>query len=127
MNPPDDFSHPYDTPISSGLRFLTELIDWVAGPWALSLISGWLVVPSVVVLVGLPSVFSTRNDKRQVVVATPGPIRVGIELLLYVVALIAPWLVWPPAVSCVAAGVVVASLVAGIPRTMWLMRGAPID
>ena len=127
MTSPDDFRHPYDTLISSGLRFLTELIAWVAGPWALSLVSGWLVLPAVAVLLGLPSVFSTRNDKRQVVVSTPGPIRVGIELLLYAVALIAPWFVWPPAVSGVAAGVVVASLVAGISRTIWLMRGAPID
>jgi len=127
MTSPDDFRHPYDTLISSGLRFLTELIAWVAGPWALSLVSGWLVLPAVAVLLGLPSVFSTRNDKRQVVVSTPGPIRVGIELLLYAVALIAPWVVWPPAVSGVAAGVVVASLVAGISRTIWLMRGAPID
>ena len=127
MTPPDDFRHPYDTPITSGLRFLTELIAWVAGPWALSLVSGWLVLPAVAVLVGLPSVFSTRNDKRQVVVGTPGPIRLGIELLLYSVALIAPWFVWPPAVSGVAAGIAFVSLVAGIPRTMWLMRGAPID
>lgn len=127
MTPPDDFRHPYDTPITSSLRFLTELIAWVAGPWALSLVSGWLVLPAVAVLMGLPSAFSTRNDKRQVVVTTPGPIRVGIELLLYVVALIAPWFVWPPAVSGVAAGIVFASLVAGIPRTMWLMRGAPDD
>ena len=123
----DDFHHPYDTPVSSGLRFLTELIAWIAGPWAISQVSPWLVLPTLVLLVGLPSVFSTRNDKRQVVVPTPGPLRVGLELLLYVVALVAPWFVWPAAVSGVAAGIAIASLTAGIARTLWLMRGAPMS
>ncbi|MFC1531216.1 hypothetical protein ACFL5T_03125 [Gemmatimonadota bacterium] len=125
MNPPDDFHHPYDTLVSSSLRSLTELIAWIAGPWAISQVSPWLVLPSLVLLVGLPSVFSTRNDKRQVVVPIPGPVRVGLELLLYVVALVAPWFVWPAVVSGVAAGVVIASLTAGTTRILWLMRGAP--
>ncbi len=75
-----DFSHPYDTRLSSSLRFVSELIAWVAGPWAISTISAWLVVPALALLVGLPSIFSTRNDKRQVVGSTPGPVRVGLEL-----------------------------------------------
>ena len=71
------------------MRFLSELIAWIAGPWAVSLVSSWLVLPAIVVLVGLPSVFSTPNDKRNVVVSTPGLMRVGIELLLYSVAIVA--------------------------------------
>ena len=86
-----------------------------------------MVVPALALLVGLPSLFSTRNDKRQVVVSTPGPVRVGLELVLYLVAAVAPWFVWPPAVAWVALGVVVASLAAGIPRLMWLLRGAPSE
>jgi len=124
---PDDFHHPYDTPVSSGLRFLTELIAWVAGPWALSLVSQLLVLPALVLLVGLPSVFSTRNDKRKVVISTPGSVRAGLELLLYLVALVAPWFVWPAAVSGLAVGIVIASLGAGIPRIKWLLRGAPVS
>ena len=127
MNPPDDFRHPYDTLVSSSLRSLTELIAWIAGPWAISQMSPWLVLPTLVLLVGLPSVFSTRNDKRQVVVPIPGPVRVGLELLLYVVALVAPWFVWPAVVSGVAAGVVIASLGAGLPRVKWLLHGAPMS
>jgi hypothetical protein len=122
-----DFSHPYDTPVSSSLRFLTELIAWVAGPWAIGTMSAWLVVPALALLVGLPSIFSTRNDKRQVIVSTPGPARVGLELVLYVVAAVAPWFVWPAAVAWVALGIVVASLVAGMPRIMWLLKGAPAE
>ncbi len=121
----DDFHHPRDTLLSSALRFLSELIAWVAGPWAVAQWSPWLVIPVLVVLVGLPSVFSTPNDKRNVVVGTPGPVRVGLELLLYAVALVAPWFVWPTAVAGLAAVLVVASLAADLPRFAWLMRGAP--
>ncbi len=121
----DDFRHPYDTLLSSSLRFLSELIAWVAGPWAVALFSTWLVLPVLALLVVLPAVFSTRNDKRTIVVSTPGPVRVALELLLYLVAATAPWFVWPTAVSGMAVGIVVASFLTGIPRMMWLVRGAP--
>lgn len=122
---PEEFHHPYDTVVSASLRFLSEIIAWVAGPWAIGLFSKWLVLPALIVLVGLPAVFSTHNDKRNVVVSTPGPIRIVLELLLYSVAIVAPWFVWPAALSGLAAGIAVASLAAGIPRLQWLMKGAP--
>ena len=121
----DDFRHPYDSLVSSSLRFLSELIAWVAGPWAVALFSTWLVLPALALLVALPAVFSTRNDKRTIVVSTPGPVRVALEVLLYTVAVIAPLFVWPNAVSVMAIGIVVASFLTGIPRMMWLVRGAP--
>ena len=120
------FSHPYDTAISSGLRFLSELIAWVAGPWAAAIYSNWLVIPALILLVGLPSVFSTTNDKKTVVVPTPGPIRVVIEFFLFSVAAVAPWYVCSPTISVVAVGIVVATILAGTPRIGWLLRGAPI-
>lgn len=119
-------NHPHDTVLSSGLRFLTEVIAWVAGPWAASLYSNWLVVPTIVLLVGLPSIFSTTNDKNTVVVPTPGGIRVVIEFLLYSVAAVAPWFVWPPLVAAVAATIVFATTITGNARTRWLLRGAPL-
>lgn len=119
------FHHPHDTPLSAGFRFLTELIAWVAGPWMASLWSSWLIVPAVVLLVGLPAVFSTPRDKNQVIVRTPGPIRVGIELLLYGVAAVAPWFVWSPAWAGVATAIVVIAIVTGVPRMLWLFKGAP--
>ena len=121
----DDFHHPYDTFVSSSLRFVSELIAWIAGPWALSLFSNWLIFPTLTLLVAVPAIFSTRNDKRKIVISTPGPVRVGLELSLYTVAVVAPWFVWSTAVSGVAVGIVIASLVAGFPRFMWLVRGAP--
>ena len=122
---PEEFHHPCDTVASASLRFLSEIIAWVAGPWAIGLFSKWLVLPALIVLVALPAVFSTHNDKRNVVVSTPGPIRIVLELLLYSVAIVAPWFVWPAALSGLAAGIAVASLAAGIPRFLWLMKGAP--
>ncbi len=118
-------NHPYDTVLSSGLRFLTELIAWVAGPWAASLYSNWLVVPAIVLLIGLPSIFSTTNDKNTVVVPTPGGIRVVIEFFLFSVAAVAPWFVWSPGIAAAAAIIVLATIVTGAARTRWLLRGAP--
>ena len=115
-------NHPHDTVLSSGLRFLTEVIAWVAGPWAASLYSNWLIVPTIMLVVGLPSVFSTPGDKNMVLVPTPGGVRVVIEFLLYAVAAIAPWFVWPPVVAAVAGIIVVATIITGAARTRWLLR-----
>ena len=118
-------NHPHDTVLSSGLRFLAELIAWIAGPWAASLYSNWLVVLAAVLLIGLPSIFSTPNDKNTVIVPTPGGIRVVIEYLLYSVATVAPWFVWSPGIAGAAATIVFAAIITGIARTRWLLRGAP--
>jgi len=125
MSKQNAFDHPFDTPLSSGLRFLVELIAWVAGPWAANRESIWLAIPVLALLVGLPSVFSTPGDKRQVIVATPGPLRVPLELVLHVVAVACAWVVWPAWLAAIATLVVIAAAVAGIPRTRWLLRGAP--
>lgn len=90
----------------------------------MALWSRWLVLPALILLVGLPSVFSTPNDKNKVVVPTPGNIRVAIEFFLYSVAVIAPWFVWSPAASGIAVGIVMASIFVGVPRMIWLLKGA---
>ncbi len=125
MSRESTFVHPLDTPLTSGLRFLAEVIAWVAGPWAAAQQSIWLIVPTAVLLVGLPAIFSTPGDKRQIVVATPGPLRVALELGLHGVAIAGSWLVWPAWLAAVATAVVVAAVAVGIPRTLWLLRGAP--
>ena len=118
---------PYDTAASSGLRFLAEVIAWVAGPWAAAELTGrwWVAIPAAVVLVGVVSVFSTPGDKRNVVVATPGPVRSAIELFMVVVAVAGAWVAWPTWLAVVVTVVAVAALVAGYPRARWLARGAP--
>jgi len=126
MNEPgfENVDHPRDTALSAALRFLTELIAWIAGPWAAAAVSVWLAVPVLVVLIGLPSVFSTPGDKRKVIVATPGPVRASIELVLFLVAAIAPWLVWGPWLAAGCSAIAVAALISGWARLRWLIGGA---
>ncbi len=116
------FENPSDTVASASLRFSIEVLAWVAGPWATAGVSPWLIAPTAVVLIGLVGIFSTPGDKTKIVVATPGPVRLAIELVLHVVVAIAPWLIWPQwaAIACVL--VVIGSLVAGIPRTRWMLH-----
>ena len=118
---------PFDTAASSASRFGIELVAWVAGPWAAAEItgSGWAALPALLILLGLPSVFNTPGDKNTTGVATPGPIRIGIEMFLLVVAVASAWYVWPvwAAVAVTVLGVVL--LVTGIPRYRWLASGAP--
>ena len=119
--------NPLDTPASATLRFLVELAAWIAGPWAVADLTGtgWLAVPAVLVLVGAVSVFSTPGDKNQVVIATPGPIRLIIELALTVVAVGAAWVVWPLWAAVVVTAIAAAAQVTGWQRTRWLAIGAP--
>jgi len=118
--------NPYDTPVSSGLRFLIELVAWVAGPWAVAdaVGSGWAAVPAVVVLLGLPALFNTPGDKKTTGVPTPGPIRILIELVLLAAAIAGAWMVWSPwaAVAVSLAGVLM--VITGIRRYRWLAKGA---
>lgn len=122
-----NFQHPHDSMVSGGLRFLSELIAWIAGPWTVGLLSGWLIVPTLILLVGLPSVFSTPGDKRTIIVSTAGPVRILIEMLQYAVAAIAPWYVWPQWAAVISVGVVLVSLVLGLPRFGWLLGGAKAE
>lgn len=122
------FDHPHDTLLSAGLRFATELIAWIAAPWAAWSLFGPIAgIGALIVLAALPAIFSTPGDKNTIIVATPGPIRIGIELFLHIVALIAPFLVWPRLVGVIAVVVVMGALITGIPRLVWMARGAPTD
>lgn len=118
---------PYDTPASAGTRFGVELVAWVAGPWATADVIGswWVALPALVVLVGLPSVFNTPGDKNTTGVATPGPIRIAIEMFLLAVAVGSAWIVWPLWAAVVVTLLGAVMLVTGLPRYRWLAAGAP--
>ncbi len=73
----------------------------------------------------MPAVFSTPGDKKQIVVATPGPARVLLELILYAVAVACAWAVWPAWLALISTLIVGAAVAFGIPRLRWLLRGAP--
>lgn len=84
-----------DDRAASATRFATELVAWVATPWALAGHSWLLAVLSVVVLIGLPTVFSTPGDKANVVIAVPGWATILLVLLQLVAAVASSWLAWP--------------------------------
>jgi hypothetical protein len=104
-----------------------ELTAWIAGPWAVADLTGlgWTAIPAAVVLVALPAVFSTPGDKHQVIVATPGPARFAIELVLIAVAVAGAWMAWPPWLAVTTSMAALATLVAGRQRAKWLVAGAP--
>jgi len=79
----------------------------------------------VLLLVVLPGVFSTPNDKRIVLVAVSGKTRIAIEAVLYLVAIVSPWFIWPHTASTAVIIIALLSLYFGIPRLRWLYFNAP--
>ncbi|NND04282.1 MAG: DUF2568 domain-containing protein [Acidimicrobiia bacterium] len=118
---------PFDTPASSTLRFLIELTAWVAGPWAAADLfdSGWAVVPALVLLMVLPSIFNVPGDKNIEGVPVSGTVRIAIEAFLLLVAVVASWLVWPPWAAVLVSIAAVGMVATGLPRYRWLAAGAP--
>lgn len=111
--------------LASALRFATEIIAWVAAPWALSRYSWVLAALSVVVLIGLPAVFATPGDRPGApVVAVPGYATIALVMLQMIAAALCAWLVWPlPAAVAVWTSALV-SIAAEQPRWRWLVAGA---
>ena len=110
-----------DDRIASGLRFATELVAWVATPWAMSAYSWLLAVLSVVVLIGLPTVFSTPGDKAQVIIPVPGTVTILLVLLQLAAAAIAAWWAWPVCAAVLVSLLVVTTLVTERRRWRWLL------
>ncbi|MER6008800.1 hypothetical protein ABT120_60425 [Nonomuraea angiospora] len=110
-----------DDRVASAFRFATELIAWVATPWALAPHSVPLAVLSVVVLIGLPTLFSTPGDKRNVIIAVPGPATIALVLLQLVAAVAAAWIAWPVVVAVAVSVLAVVTAVLELPRWRWLL------
>ncbi len=126
-NSSGEFDNPLDTRLSAATRFAIELVAWIAGPWAAAEIVGawWMTIPTLAVLVALPGVFSTPGDKRHVVVAVPGRIRLLIEIVLAAVAIVAALVVWTYIGVIVVTVIVVAMFVTGAARMKWLVSNQP--
>lgn len=79
------------------LRFLSELIAWVAAPWALWPHSPALAIGAVALLIGLPAVFSTPGDRPGggVLVPVPGTVTIFLVLIQLAAATAAAWVIWP--------------------------------
>lgn len=109
-----------DDRVASAFRFATELIAWIATPWALAPHSVPLAVLSVVVLIGLPTVFSTPGDKRNVIVAVPGRVTIALVVLQLVAAVAAAWAAWHPVAAALVSVLAVVTVVLELPRWRWL-------
>ncbi|WP_412162002.1 hypothetical protein [Curtobacterium flaccumfaciens] len=105
-------------PLRGGLRFLAELVAWVAVPWALWPHSPVLAIAAVLVLVVPPAVFGTPGDRPggDPPVAAPGAITIASVLAHLVGAVAAAWVLWPTAVAIVVTALCVAIVVSEQPR-----------
>ncbi|MDO3704485.1 hypothetical protein Q3W71_22750 [Micromonospora sp. C28SCA-DRY-2] len=108
--------------LASALRFGTELIAWVATPWALAGYSVPLAVAAVALLVGLPTVFATPGDKPHVLVPVPGVVTIALVVLQLVAAAWSAWVAWPRGVAIAVTVLAVATVAAELPRWRWLLR-----
>ena len=108
---------------ASVLRFATELVAWVATPWALWPHSWPLAVLAVLVLIGLPTVFSTPGDKAHVIVPVPGPVTVLLVLLQLAAAVVSAWWVWPVWAAVPVSLLAAATVVTERRRRQWLLAG----
>jgi hypothetical protein len=106
---------------ASALRFLTELVAWVATPWALWSFSWPLAIAAVTVLIGLPTVFATPGDKRQVIVPVPGVVTVLLVILQMVAAVVSAWVAWHPVAAVCVSVLAAVSAVTELPRWSWLL------
>ncbi|MEU6993354.1 hypothetical protein ABZ953_22185 [Streptomyces sp. NPDC046465] len=113
-----------DDRAASALRFTTELVAWVATPWALAGHSWLLAALSVVVLIGLPTVFSTVGDKANVIIPVPGSVTILLVLLQLAAAVVSSWLAWPVWAAVPVTLLAAAALVTERPRWRWLMSAA---
>lgn len=83
--------------VRGSIRFAAELIAMVATGWALWPVSIPLAIAAVVVLIGLPAVFSTPGDRPGGggPVAVPGVVTILFVVIDLVAATAAAWAIWP--------------------------------
>ncbi len=112
-----------DDRLPSAVRFSTEIVAWVATPWALAAHSWPLAALSVVVLIGLPTVFATPGDKAQVIVPVPGAVTILLVLLQLVAAAVSAWLAWPVWAAVLVSLLAAVTLVTERRRWKWLLSG----
>jgi hypothetical protein len=104
---------------SSAPRFATELGAWVATPCALAGHSWLLAAPSVLLLTGLPTLFSTPRNKADVIIAVPGRVTVLPVPLQLAEAVVFSWPARPARAAAPVTLPAAATLVTERPRRRW--------
>ena len=122
----NDEKRPGHDPLSGGLRFLTEVIAWVAVPLALWPISAFLAIGAVVLLIGLPAVFSTPGDRPGGVgpVPVPGFVTILLVLLQLAAATAAAWALGPRWFALAVTALCVIVTITEQPRWRSLLRSS---
>ncbi|WP_373428640.1 hypothetical protein [Streptomyces sp. B1I3] len=82
--------------VRGGVRVAAEVIAWVCTPWALWPHSVPLAIGAVLLLIGLPAVFSTPGDRpgADAPVAVPGIVTILLVVLHLVAAAASAWALW---------------------------------
>jgi hypothetical protein len=78
------------------MRVVAEVTAWVCTPWALWAYSIPLAIGAVLLLIGLPAVFSTPGDRPggDAPVAVPGIVTILLVVLHLVAATASAWALW---------------------------------
>src|SRR4051812_35098257 len=108
-----------DSPAGAATRFGIELTAWIAAPWAAAQWSWILATLLLVVLVALPATFNVPGDKHHGGRAVTGSVRIMIELLLGVAALLGAALAWPAWAAAAVAVLAVAFVLTSLARWDW--------
>jgi hypothetical protein len=108
---------------ASVLRFASEIVAWVATPWALAGHSPVLAGVALLLLIGLPAVFATPGDKVKVVVPVPGQVTIGLVVVQLVAAVVSAWAAWPVPVAVLVSALVGATVYTELPRWRHLVGG----
>ena len=122
--PTSDSRPPGHDLASGGLRFLTELIAWIATPWALWPHSIPLAIGAVLLLIVPPAIFSTPCDRPggDTPVAVPGIVTILMLLSHLVAATAAAWALWPTWIAITVTGLCLAVVFTEQPRWRSLTR-----
>ncbi|MGW0423313.1 hypothetical protein [Streptomyces sp. NPDC003015] len=82
--------------VRGGVRVAGEVTAWVCTPWALWSYSIPLAIGAVLLLIGLPAVFSTPGDRpgADAPVAVPGIVTILLVVLHLVAATASAWALW---------------------------------
>lgn len=105
-------------PVRGGLRFLAELVAWVAAPWALWPHSIPLAISALIVLIVPPAIFGTPGDRPggDPPVAAPGIVTILSVLAHLIAATVSAWVIWPVWLAVAVTTLCIAVVVSEQPR-----------
>lgn len=109
-------STPFDEePWIAGLRFALELVAWLAIFFAW----GWIAL---VLAVAVLTLFNARGDKHVTLLGVSGPVRIGLEVLVALVGIVAAFASWGTTAGALLLAAFLALFALSHRRLLWLWR-----